>query len=159
MNDATIPVLTTIAVYIALFAGHEIGDNWMQTDHQAVTKDGASWSGRLACAEHVGLYLLAQIICLGLTCWALDLPLTEPGTAAALAVSGASHYAIDRRWILRWFAALIGKDVYLAEATVVRKAGEAHKETGPGTALFVLDQSAHKVFLFLAALAAGTLAA
>jgi hypothetical protein len=148
---------TFAAVFIALAAAHGIGDHWVQNTHQAGHKGDPGWPGRRACAAHVATYTATQAVALLLTWAVLGVPLAPAGFAAALAVSAVTHYIADRRTPLRRLAALTGKAAYLEQATVVRAAGGPAVDTGPGTALFHLDQSLHLGAIFLAALAAAAL--
>jgi hypothetical protein len=85
------------ATFAALYAGHHVGDYWVQTDHQARHKGDAGEQGVLACFVHVASYTLTQVVFLGLTCLATGLRIPSWVTLAALAVSALTHYAADRR--------------------------------------------------------------
>ena len=125
------------AVFVALFVAHQVGDHWVQTQGQADRKGLPGWPGRLACAAHVGTYTLvaaAAVVCLPLV-FGVALPAGQ--TVAGLVVSGLSHYWIDRRRPLRRLADLLGKSSVWLER---------------GGGLYALDQSAHMLFLFVAAL-------
>ncbi|MDG4768515.1 DUF3307 domain-containing protein [Solwaraspora sp. WMMD406] len=130
------PVAVFAAVFVALYAAHQVADHWIQTQHQARCKGLPGWAGRVACAAHVGTYTLAALAALVVVSVVLSLPLPVGQTAAGLAVSGVSHYLIDRRVPLRRLADWLGKD-------------PAWLERGGG--LYALDQSAHVLFLFAAA--------
>jgi hypothetical protein len=131
------PVAVFAAVFAGLFCAHHLADHWIQTQHQADCKGRPGWSGRLACAAHVGTYTLTAAAALAVLSLVLSLPLPLVQTVAGLAVSGVSHYLIDRRTPLRRVADWLGKD-------------PAWLERGGG--LYALDQSAHILFLFIAAL-------
>jgi hypothetical protein len=146
--------VTFAAVFIALAAAHGIGDHWMQNTHQAQHKGDPGWPGRLACAAHVASYIATQAVALLLVWAVLRLALQPSGVLAALGISAVTHYIADRRKPLRRLALLAGKAAYLDHATVVRAPGMPATDTGPGTALFHLDQSLHIGAIFLAALAA-----
>jgi hypothetical protein len=125
------------AVFVVLYAAHQVGDHWVQTQGQADRKAAQGWSGRLACAAHVVSYTLtaaAALACLPLV-FGVALPAGQ--TVAGLAVSAVSHYWIDRRAPLRRLADLLGKSPVWLER---------------GGGLYALDQSAHVLFLFVAAL-------
>lgn len=85
------------ATFAALYAGHHVGDYWVQTDHQARHKGDAGEQGVLACFVHVASYTLTQVVFLGLTCLATGLRIPSWVTLAALAASALTHYAADRR--------------------------------------------------------------
>jgi hypothetical protein len=84
----------TATVFLALLAGHLLGDWVAQTDWQATTKT-RSWP---ALAAHVTSYHLLM--------GTLLLPVLRDGWPAsnallALFVSAATHAVIDRRWPVR----------------------------------------------------------
>jgi hypothetical protein len=81
---------------LALYAGHHLGDYWVQTDHDAACKGKVGWEGRLACLRHVASYTATQAVCLALLAWVIGgLPLL--GSAVALGISAGTHYLADRR--------------------------------------------------------------
>lgn len=57
-------VLTTSSV--ALFAAHQVGDHWIQTNGQAMAKGGKGWTARTACARHVATLTAAKVVALAL---------------------------------------------------------------------------------------------
>ena len=91
---------------LALYAGHHVGDYWIQTDHQAQHKGNAGAEGVLNCLLHVLSYCATQVACLFLVVWAVDLNLSVLGIVAAVAVSGGTHYLADRRehGVMFWLA-------------------------------------------------------
>lgn len=97
---------TFAAAFAAFYAGHHVGDYWIQTDHQAKHKGAAGREGRLACLAHVATYLWTQAIMLALLMIVTGLRVGLLPFAAALLVSGATHYAADRRehGIMFWLA-------------------------------------------------------
>ncbi|MGW2545668.1 hypothetical protein ACWC5I_33525 [Kitasatospora sp. NPDC001574] len=119
------------AAYALLRAGAAIGDYLVQRDHSARTKgatDAApvydtdstgqvtatygTAAGRRACAWHCLTYTATQAAALTLGARAIGLRLRPGPTAAALAISGLTHYAIDRRvpsGLLERFADATGK--------------------------------------------------
>lgn len=94
------------AVGLALYAGHHVGDYWVQTDHQAQHKGKAGQEGRLHCLLHVISYLLTQVVCVAIAQAVLGLELSYWGVHAALLVSGLTHYLADRRehGLMFWLA-------------------------------------------------------
>lgn len=125
------------AAFAALYAGHQVADHWIQTQHQADHKGLPGWAGRWNCAKHVATYGLTQLAAIGALALVLDLRVSPWHLAAGMAVNLASHYIADRRTPLRWLADRLGKDA-------------AWLEKGGG--LYALDQSWHIGFLFLSAL-------
>lgn len=88
---------TIAAVGLAFYAAHHVGDYWVQTDHQAAHKGEEGHEGVKACAAHVGTYLATQAAFLGLLLLVTGETLSPFAVAAALAVSGGTHYLADRR--------------------------------------------------------------
>lgn len=100
---------------LALYAGHHVGDYWVQTDHQAKHKGNAGGPGALACWVHVATYTLTQAACLALTLL-VGVRFSLLGAVVALAVSAGTHYLADRRarGIMFWLARrLPGKAAFL----------------------------------------------
>lgn len=95
------------AYAVALYVAHHVGDYWVQTDTQARRKGEAGALGRLYCAQHVGTYLITQIVCLMVTCLVLGIAQHGWRLWCALAVSGVTHYVADRRRPLEWIAGWI----------------------------------------------------
>lgn len=121
--------------FAALSAGHWVADYWIQTHYQATHKGLPGWAGRRACLAHVATYTLTLAAILSLTGTLLAVPLNWPHVAAGLTVSAVTHYAADRRALLRRIAVLIGKADYW--------------DNGGAASL---DQAFHWFFLFVAAL-------
>ena len=149
MLASTDPVAVSAAVFAALYAAHQVADHWVQTDRQAAHKGLPGWTGRLACAGHVGTYTATAIVFLamliGFTGWHPHLH----SAAAGLAVSAVSHYVADRRTPLRRIATRFGLAGFLALG-----APRPGRDDNPslGTGAYALDQSWHIGFLFLSAL-------
>ena len=129
------------AVAIALMAGHQIGDYWVQTSGQAAGKSLPGWPGRRACAAHVATYTLTLLAPLCLAWWWLALPLSAGWVTAGLGVSAVTHYFADRRKPLERVARMIPG-----------KIGFYRTGDGLATGAALLDQAWHQGWLFLAAL-------
>lgn len=84
------------ATGLALYAGHHVGDYWVQTDHQAQHKGDAGIDGALQCLLHVVTYVATQAVMMGLLSLATGWEVS-PWLWPALAVSGVTHYLADRR--------------------------------------------------------------
>jgi len=133
----------------ALLAAHQVGDHWIQTHRQALTKGGTGWAARAACARHVAslasvkvLFLLAVFAVTGLQ--------VRPGWwVAGLGVDAVSHYWADRRTTLRRLASRVGKAAFFDLG-----APRPGRDDNPtlGTGAYALDQSWHVLWLFVAAL-------
>jgi hypothetical protein len=141
--------------FATLYAGHQVGDIWIQTHRQALGKALAGWPGRRACAAHV--ITLTAVIAAALVT-SVKVAGVHPRPLAviiALAVNAVSHYAADRRTPLRKLADALG-------ATIIPGKGEFYRLGSPrpghddnptlGTGAFHLDQAFHIAWLFIAAL-------
>jgi Protein of unknown function (DUF3307) len=160
--------MTTTATFAAvlgtLYVAHQIGDHWMQTHHQALTKGTPGWPGRLACARHVATYTATAVVMLAVVALLLPMPLTVAGVAAGQAVSAVTHYWADRRTTLRAFATLVGKGGFYQLGAPRPDLPEVPDRGGPigatvphdnpslGTGAYALDQSFHVFWLWVAAL-------
>lgn len=130
------------AAVASLLVAHPIGDYFVQTDHQAQHKGlrgHRSNEGRLNCFVHALTYTLTQIAVMfcvfGLSSY--DGPYTA--VAVILVLNGLTHYVIDRRWTLEWFARyVLAKDDWI--------------DNDP-TALATIDQAAHRALFLPVALA------
>lgn len=155
------------AAFAALYAGHHVGDYWIQTDHQAQHKGAAGVHGRRACLAHVISYTITQGAFLVMVL-SLGGELDLARAAGALALSAITHYAADRRehgLMFRLARLLPGKARFLqlgAPRDVrVYAFGGARDEPSDqpldsptlGTGAWALDQSWHIAFgVFLPAL-------
>lgn len=140
---------TFAAAYIALHVAHGVADYWIQTDHQAAHKGAPGWPGRRACLAHCATYLATQAAALAAVVAVLDLPVTAGQAAAGLAVSGVTHYVIDRRTPLLRLARLAGKRAFVTMG-VPREGHDDQPCLGTGPA--ALDQSGHHFWVAAAAL-------
>jgi hypothetical protein len=131
------------AVFAALYAAHQFADHWVQTQHQADTKGHAGWRGRIACASHVATYTGTQLLAVLALVWRCGLHLAPAALVAGLAVSAITHYVADRRTPLRAIADTVG-------------AGRFYRVNAGGVnGAYLLDQSWHIAWLFVAALVIG----
>jgi hypothetical protein len=143
MATAGTAAVTAVA-FVALYAGHQLGDHAIQTNTAAMGKGAPTsdllaagvhpWTGWNACLRHVGTYAIVQAVTLGLAC--VVAPLRWHGIVAALAVSASTHAVIDRRWIVRM--------------VIQAKGCHAWRE-----APYHIDQSLHVGALLVAAVLAG----
>lgn len=131
--------MTFVVTLLALIVGHQLGDHVLQTDHQAANKAGQGWPAIRAMAGHLSAYHLTTGAVLGLTAWALELPLSVAGVAAGMAFSVVTHAILDRRWTVR---------------LVLRHTGspEFADQTSPVCGMYVADQSLHWGCLLVSAL-------
>jgi hypothetical protein len=151
----TIAALTTLVAFCFGLAGPYVGDPWIQTSVQACEK-ALDRPGRntlvalWACARHVIGWSTTIAVCISGATWWLGLPLRPGWFAAGMALNAVTHYVADLRTPLIWLARIVGRGGYLDHAHVHR--GKTVEKTGPGTALFHLDQSWHVFWLAASAL-------
>lgn len=152
-HDDLARAVTAAIAFCAMLAGHYIGDQWLQTSGQACKKAwdcgeshvAAMW----ACVRHVLTWSATSVTFLAAASWWLHLPLRPGWLCAGVALNAVTHFVIDLRTPLIWLAQLVGRGGYIEHIQVVRPAGA--ERTGPGTAVFHLDQAAHIAILALAA--------
>lgn len=129
------------AVFVALWVGHHFADHWVQTDRQARDKGRRDAAGRHACFWHVYWLTVTQVFALTLVHLATGAQAAPvPQLLAALAFNAGTHYWIDRRFTLAALCDQLGKGDFYRSGT------------GLGTGAYQLDQSAHLLCLFAAAL-------
>lgn len=130
------------AAYAALRTAAHVADHWVQTGHQAAHKADAGLAGHRAMAGHVASYAATQALALVAADRLLGMGLRPSRMAAAVAVSAATHWFIDRRWPVRKLAEALGKEEFY-------RAGEVC-----GSGAYVLDQAAHHLMEGIAAVVA-----
>lgn len=118
------------AAYALFRIAADVADHWVQTDRQAQAKDKPGFEGHRALAGHVASYAATQAAALLTGNRLLGLGLRGRSMAAALVLSGATHYVIDRRWPVRMAAEATGKAPFYAMG-------------GPLGGAYLMDQSAH----------------
>ncbi|MFG2903319.1 hypothetical protein ACGFZH_40360 [Streptomyces zaomyceticus] len=149
------------AVYALMRMAADLGDHWIQSDHQAVTKglhgdhfvygDGtpvpadidpyeadvpvyrASLLGRSAACRHVATYTATQALMLLAGSRVMGFKLSPGRVAAALALSAGTHWWADRRIHLKALAVATGK-------------GNFYELGGPLGGNYALDQAFHHLF-------------
>lgn len=151
----TAATLTALIAFCFGLAGHYVGDHWVQTSAQACDKaldrPGCNvLAALLACARHVLGWSTTVSMCIAGACLWLGLPMRPGWFAAGMLLNAVSHFAADLRTPLIWLARRLGRGGYLDHVQVHR--GKTVEKTGPGTALFHLDQSWHILWLGVAAL-------
>jgi hypothetical protein len=138
----------------ALYAAHHVGDYWVQTHHQAMTKAARSRAGQLSCAAHVVTYTATTALFCGVVWAVFALPVTWYGFAAGQLVSALTHYWADRRVYLLGLASRLGKGDF-ARLGTPRPDRDDNPTLGTGT--IALDQSWHMLWLFAAAIVTAVL--
>lgn len=151
------------AAYAAMRTAAHIADHWFQTSHQAAHKADAGAMGHRAMAGHIASYAGAQAVALVVADRLLDMRLKPGRIAAAVAVSAATHWFIDRRWPVRKLAEAIGatgcqRDQRCADVTHPLDGSDCdggfHGLGGPLGGAYVLDQSSHHLMEAVAAVVA-----
>lgn len=147
----TSPAARTAAVHAALTVSHEFADYWGQPDVLAGGKGGPGVRGHAACAGHVALYAAIQAGALYATNRALGLGLTRRRAALALGISAVTHYVADRHGG-HWQDPPEKATGLVRLAQRSGKGGWLQRDPGAGP---LLDQSWHRTWIGVAALAAG----
>ncbi|GAA4866754.1 DUF3307 domain-containing protein [Saccharopolyspora rosea] len=133
----------------SLLVAHNVADHWVQTSHQSGHKHLRSWTGRWNCAKHVATYTAVTAGVVGLVWAVLGLSITLVGFVAGQLVSAVTHYWADRRFMLKRLVERLGLGgFYRLGAPRTGKDDNPHL----GTGAYVLDQSWHWAWLFVAAL-------
>lgn len=140
---------TFAAVFAALYVAHQVGDHWVQSQHQADHKGLPGWPGRLACAAHVAGYTFTALVALVFLIAGTGLRLDPWAVSVGLTVSAVSHYIADRRGPLKRIANALGSARFYALGAP--RPGHDDKPC-LGTGAYALDQSWHIGFLFVSAL-------
>jgi hypothetical protein len=156
---------------VALEAGHELGDYWVQTDHQAANKGKEGAPGMVACAAHVATYTVTQAACVAAAALATGHKPKWGRVALGLAVSAVTHYAADRReygLMFKAARAIPGKANFLKLGTPRPLEVMTYRTDYPtgnapidaptlGTGAWALDQAWHRVLgVFVPALIMGS---
>lgn len=151
MTASLLPAAVFTVASVALFPAHQFGDHWAQTPTQALTKGGAGWTARTACARHVLVLTVVKLAALLAAFAVTELPIRPSWWAAGLAVDAVSHYWADRRTTLRRLAGLFGPGKLAFFDLGAPRPG---RDDNPslGTGAYALDQSWHVAFLFITAL-------
>ncbi len=133
------------AVFGALYAAHHVADHWVQTQHQAETKGCPGWAGRWACLKHVVTYTVTSLLAVLAVVWRTGAEVSPVALTLGLAVSAVTHYIADRRIPLRRIADSLGEGK-----------GKFYRLADFGlNGAYLLDQSWHVGWLFIAALVIG----
>ncbi|GAA3624426.1 hypothetical protein GCM10022223_46860 [Kineosporia mesophila] len=141
---------TFAALFCALYAAHQVGDHWVQSDHDAATKGKPGRAGHTACANHVFWLTLTKAMAVLAVVQVTGLSLTLPAVALGMAVDAASHYWADRRHTLAALADLIPGKSKFYRLGAPRPGHDDNPTIGTGA--YALDQSWHIGWLFIAAL-------
>jgi hypothetical protein len=122
--------ISFVATLVAMLVAHTVADHMFQTHHQATSKGGKGWAGRLACARHVAIYTTATagiVVLLG----ALHLAVFSWwGLAAGQLVSAVTHYWADRITTLSVLAKAMGRGDFYRFGAPRRVAGFVERPEG-----------------------------
>lgn len=143
----TSPAVRFAVTSAVLLATHEVADHVVQRDTDAVAKGRHGVEGAAACGRHVASYVATQAAALWAANRCLGLGLNAGRTVAALAVSGLTHYAIDRN-ANRWAEVGAGRPLLVRAAHRIGKDGWLTRDPH---APYLFDQALHKGCLALAA--------
>lgn len=141
--------VTFAATLPALLVAHHVADHWVQTSHQAGNKHRPDWTGRWNCLKHVASYTVVTAMTVALV-WAMfGLAITPVSFVLGQLVSAVTHYWADRRFTLARLAEVTGNSGFYRLG-----APRGGRDDNPslGTGAYVLDQSWHWAWLFVAAL-------
>lgn len=134
------------SVFTLLYAGHSVGDHWIQRWEEVRDKGKPGRVGQAACARHVASLTATQALTLAAGAAATGQRLNLRKAALGLAVNAASHYWADRRTTLS----------KLARHKLVDKGGFydlGDSAIAPcGTGAYALDQAWHHAWLLVSAL-------
>lgn len=141
--------LTFAVLAPTLYAAHHVGDFWVQTHHQALTKGKPRREGQLACLRHVATYTTTTALFTAAVWVLFGLDVTWYGFAAGQLVSAVTHYWADRRTPLLQLAERLGKTEFAVLGTP--RPGRDDNPT-LGTGATALDQAWHHLWLWIAAI-------
>lgn len=151
------------AAYAAMRTAAHVADHWLQTGHQAAHKADAGLDGHKVMARHVASYAGSQAVALVAANALLGMKLRPSRMAAAVVVSAATHWFIDRRWPVRKAAEALGKtgckrDGRCTDPEHAPDGSDCdsgfHGLGGPLGGAYILDQSAHHLCEAVAAVVA-----
>lgn len=139
------------AVHKRLYGQHRVYLDGVRVVDETNDRTGqhtltATQLGRLACAYHVGLYMLGQVGATLLICRLVGYRIPAVAIAAGVAINAPTHFLLDRGDALELLALVFDKDDYLQFFTVVRAEGKPAHRNGEGTGWNALDRSGHKFF-------------
>lgn len=138
-------------IAVTIWAGHRLGDFWLQTSAMAKGKGGTGWSARWYCVQHVLVLTAVKAVFLltALVVADVGVGVSVGRMALALAVDAVSHYVLDRREPVRKVAKALGNEGFYHMGRP--RPGHDDQEH-LGTGAHALDQAAHFVFAWVAAL-------
>ncbi|WP_331720831.1 hypothetical protein OG306_40320 (plasmid) [Streptomyces sp. NBC_01241] len=135
--------------------GTPVGEEAEGDDRAGQPTMTATRLGWVSAARHVASYSAGQLTGTVLLTRGLGYRVPASALVVGAGINALTHLVIDKRQPLLWLAARAGKGGYVDHCTVVRRLDEdgaaRAEESGPGTALFELDQALHRAIGALAA--------
>ncbi|WP_194963101.1 hypothetical protein [Streptomyces sp. VN1] len=136
--------------------GTPVGEEAEGDDRAGEPTMTATRLGWISAARHVASYSAGQLMGTVVLTRTLGYRIPASALLAGAAINGLTHLVIDKRQPLLWLAAKAGKGGYVDHCTVVRRIdqnGAAKvEESGPGSAVFELDQALHRALGAFAAI-------
>jgi len=130
--------------FVALYAGHMVGDHIIQTHWQSLGKVQAKgWLPPMI--AHLAGYATAQMVALYAVVTVTGVHASAVGWYAGIGFSVLSHGFIDRRWPVKWLLEHTGSRQFAA------------LEDRGINGMYLADQSLHVGCLFISALIMGGL--
>ncbi|MGA5643346.1 hypothetical protein ACPCTN_31970 [Streptomyces cinereoruber] len=128
--------------------GTPVGEEAEGDDRTGQPTMTASRLGWISAARHVASYSAGQLTGTVLLTRVLGYRVPTSALLAGAGINAFTHLVIDKRQPLLWLAARAGKGGYVEHCTVVRRLDEDGvaqvEESGPGSAVFELDQALHR---------------
>ena len=144
MNKTTRALALFAALQATFSDVHPFCDQVVQSSADSIGKSEPGWAGVKCCARHVVTYTAGQAAASLAVTRLLGYRIPAGPFLVGMGLNAVTHFAIDRRRGFKTLLRRAGKGGYLEHATAQRREGVVD-ESGPGTALFEMDQSAHRL--------------
>ncbi|MFE9247084.1 DUF3307 domain-containing protein [Nocardiopsis sp. NPDC006938] len=147
MQPADLALLGGLA--LPLFAAHNLADHPLQPSEWAATKSRCDHEGRVACAKHVVVVVLAQALAVLAVVGLTGTTVSPLAVLAGIGFTGWSHYWFDRRFTAAGLYEAIGKTGFARLGTPRPGTDDAPHL---GTGAYRMDQDWHILWLAISAL-------
>lgn len=137
------------ALAAASYPAHLLADHPFQTSACATTKGEPGRAGRAACAKHTATVVVFQAAAVAFIALVAGLALDPLAVAVGLALTGWSHYWIDRRVTAAGLWEAIGRTEF-AKLGTPRPGHDDNPSLGSG--FYRMDQDWHTLWVALTAL-------
>lgn len=137
------------ALFAVSYPAHLLADHAGQPSSWATTKGDHNHQGRAVCAKHTVVVTLLQGLAVTALALITGLTLNPLAVAAALALTGWSHYWIDRRTTAHGLFVAIGKSEFAALGTP-RPGHDDNPSLGTGS--YRMDQDWHIAWIAITCL-------